>query len=208
MLHEAARTGDIGAAKNLVAAGVPVDFQTDDGQTPLYRAIFEGHTGIMRVLLAAGADGEALLHEAVSGGHAGVAEILLAAGVPVDVRTDEGWTSLHVAARAGHADVTDVLLAKDAQIDARTNEGWTSLQIAAGAGHSDVTDVLLAKDAKVTPQTDYEKTSSYESAELSVSTAREPVPCSYCGTGYRFCRSCGDLAYCVNCGKCDTCNYD
>ncbi|XP_078695128.1 p53-induced death domain-containing protein 1-like [Branchiostoma floridae x Branchiostoma belcheri] len=71
------------------------------------------------------------LHKAVSEGHVGVAELLLKAGAQVDRRDWNGDSPLHRAASGGHVGVAELLLKARAQVDSRDLDGWTPADIAA-----------------------------------------------------------------------------
>ncbi len=78
--------GDAETVQKLLSRGFPVD-ATDDylGRTPLIVATMSGHTRIVAILLAKGAD--------------------------VRARDMEGWTAMRYARGFGHADIV-ALLAK------------------------------------------------------------------------------------------------
>jgi ankyrin repeat protein len=94
------------------AAGVTVNAQVKSGTTALARASYEGHEGVVRLLLARGArqelqnkNGMAALHFAAMRGHVGVVEQLCAApgaAAAIALRDKGGYTPLARAVRAGH----------------------------------------------------------------------------------------------------------
>ena len=55
-IHKAARTGNIEAVKQHLAAGTDVNAKEEDGYTPLNFAAQHGHKEIVELLIAAGAD--------------------------------------------------------------------------------------------------------------------------------------------------------
>ena len=77
----------------MIAAGANKETKTEDEAktTPLLIAAYKGHTEIVKVLIAAGANIEAI--------------------------DDEGYTPLEVAARNGHVEVVKLLLEKGAKVD-------------------------------------------------------------------------------------------
>jgi ankyrin repeat protein len=82
-IHKAARTGNIEAVKQHLAAGTAVNAKSDDGGTPLHFAAYYGRTVIAELLIAKGADvnakdysGRTPLHDAVSRGHKETADLL------------------------------------------------------------------------------------------------------------------------------------
>ena len=86
LLHNAARSGDLGEVARLLAAGADVDRANNNGTTPLHCASRNGHDAVVAALLTAGADanaeitdGRTPLHWASLKGHGAVVARLLAA---------------------------------------------------------------------------------------------------------------------------------
>ncbi|GAA2510414.1 ankyrin repeat domain-containing protein [Streptomyces gobitricini] len=118
-LFEAVHGDDEDAVVRLLRAGVPASTADDEGRTALYAAAVSGHAGIVRLLLAAGADpghasgegaGELPLCGAACNGHTGVVRALLAAGARADQREEFGFTALAWAVRQGHTGTVEALL--------------------------------------------------------------------------------------------------
>src|SRR3989339_521673 len=126
---------------------------TDKGTTALYVAAQNGHTQIVELLLAAGANvnsprtdnGMTPLLIAAQNGHAQIMQLLLAAGANVDIqRTDSGTTPLFIAAQLGHTQIVRLLLAAGADITLRDNSGRT----AEGVARTDEIRDLLTQDGE------------------------------------------------------------
>lgn len=93
-LIDAVAAGNEDKAKNALGAGADVNARYVDlclhGYTALMQASFLGHEGLVRLLLANGADvnlereGETALHFAVQAGHKPIIELLVAAGARHD----------------------------------------------------------------------------------------------------------------------------
>ena len=98
-IHNAARTGNIEAVKQHLAAGTDVNAKDSRERTPLHRAAF--------------------------GGHREIAELLIANGADVNAKDVNGVTPLHWAAGYGHKKVTELLLTKGADLNAK--DGSTRL---------------------------------------------------------------------------------
>ncbi len=89
-LWEAARDGDAGKVRTLLStqgAQSFINYQDEDGATPLHNAGGQGHSAVTKQLIAArcnvdlqDANGCTPLHAAVYKGHAAVSKQLLAAG--------------------------------------------------------------------------------------------------------------------------------
>ena len=109
---------------------VAADTADPDRYTALLRAVWEGHVGCTRILLAAGADplqrdplGRPALALASEVGQTDVMESLLAAGAEVDARDAAGRTSLHCSCWGGHAEAVEMLLAAGADPHGRDRDG-------------------------------------------------------------------------------------
>lgn len=81
-------------------------------------------------------DGYTPLHRAAYSGHVGVVTALLATGLKVNPHTIDGWTPLHSACRWSRITVASVLLQHGAELNAQTNGGLTPLHLAASHASS------------------------------------------------------------------------
>jgi hypothetical protein len=80
-----------------------LESQADDGQTPLWYAVFSNHTEMIKYLLSIGANPNA------RGG-------------------DSKWTPMHIAAIKGHTDIYDLLKAKGGNESIKDATGKTPLE--------------------------------------------------------------------------------
>lgn len=76
------------------------------------------------------------LHTAAKEGHSGVVRVLLAAGAPLEARDDMGQTPLAVAAFFGRAEALDALLEAGARTDVTDTNGDTPAKLAAACNHT------------------------------------------------------------------------
>ena len=102
-IWEAARTGNIEAVKQHLAAGVDVNAKNDRGWTPLHRAAWGRHTEIVELLITNGAD--------------------------VNAKDDRGATPLH---HAIDKEIVELLIAEGADVNAKDKRGRTPLDVAFG----------------------------------------------------------------------------
>ncbi|MFE3515735.1 ankyrin repeat domain-containing protein [Streptomyces sp. NPDC059166] len=151
-LHE-----DENAVVRALRAGASAESADEDGTTALYLASVQDLPGVVRLLLAAGADpdrasgpdaGDLPLCGAACGGHAEVAEALLSAGADPDLSEEFGFTALRWAAGLGHARVVEVLLAHGANPDLPGPRGETPLVVAARRGSAHTVRALLRHGAR------------------------------------------------------------
>lgn len=151
-LFEAVHSGADDAVVGLLRAGVPADVTDEDGQTPLYLAAVSDEVGIVRVLLAAGADpgrpsgpesGDLPLCGASVGGHTEVVRALLAAGAQPDQQEAYGFTALRWAVTQGHAATAWALLEYGAGPDLPGPGGEQPLVLAAHRGSPSTVRALL-----------------------------------------------------------------
>lgn len=152
----AARTGDAGAARRLLAAGADPEDTAPNGASALIVAAHSGHGPLAGLLLAAGADpnafgaGYAPLHAAILRGDAELVDALLAHGADPDARLasgtryarqgklfalDNDWvgaTPFFLAAKFGRGDIMRRLSESGANPSVGLDGGVTPLMVAAG----------------------------------------------------------------------------
>ncbi|MEU2546586.1 ankyrin repeat domain-containing protein [Streptomyces roseolus] len=155
-LFEGIAAGDEDAVVRALRAGADPE-AVDDGETALYRAAVADEAGIVRLLLAAGADpgrtsgpdgGDLPLCGAACGGHTGTVRALLAAGAAPDQEEEFGFTALAWAVRLGRAEVVRELLAAGADPDRAGPDGLDPLAAAARRGSAACVRALLDHGAR------------------------------------------------------------
>jgi uncharacterized protein len=159
-LMAATAAGDLIEVQVLLANGAEVDARYpvlngfNDLHTPLLVAARDGHTEIVRALIAAGADvnateptfGAVPLHKAVYNGHADITQILVDdPAVDIDFQgSTNGYTPLHDALWHGFEDCSRILVRAGARLDLVGHDGKTPLDMAVdvfGPDH-DLTDTI------------------------------------------------------------------
>ncbi|WP_431895515.1 ankyrin repeat domain-containing protein [Nonomuraea sp. bgisy101] len=148
--------------RRVLDGGASPDQPDDEGATALYRAAVRGEAGIVRMLLAAGADpdresgaeSEGLpLCAAACWGHLDAVVALLDGGADPDRLEDRdrhGMAALHWASAKDHLAVVSVLLDRGADPDIRDGAGGTPLVHAARYGAAAVVRTLLDHGADPT----------------------------------------------------------
>ena len=124
--------------------------------TPLHAASWNKQTGVVQVLLEAGANVDALdewgfspLMTAAEVGAVDIVSFLINAGADVDLIAsclecgDE--TALILAAHYGHSDVVELLVRSDANVNHRNYDDLTALDIAKQKEHTEVVNILQSR---------------------------------------------------------------
>lgn len=178
-LFSAAKKGDERTVNLLLSVGGNLDINKpdDSGWTPLMIAANEGHTTIVKTLLAAGAqvgmtdcDGWTPLLVAAQNGHTKTVQKLLKACVREGVNIDEaqakdGWTPLLFATRFGRKATVRALLESGANVHIANNNGRTPLFIASSCGHNDIVEILVAAGADLNGAENNGRTPLFVAAE-------------------------------------------
>ena len=107
-------------------SAVDVNARSEDGVTPLIRAVVSGDVEIVRLLLRkdgldpnlASESGATALIEAALRGYDEIVRLLLTAGARVGAADNDGFTPLNGAAQQGHVSVVQMLLDAGASIAA------------------------------------------------------------------------------------------
>jgi hypothetical protein len=163
-IFEAVRTGDLEIVKNYIKLGGNVNDTIITGSTLLMIASSYGQTGVINILLKAGADVNrvnydgmtALMWGATPMGDPGAVRLLLDAGADVNASyrrsNTAGATALMLAASLGLAEIAVLLIGYWAEISARDNDGKTALDRALENGHEDIVKLLKEARRPMPPQ--------------------------------------------------------
>ena len=163
-LVPAIMAGDLEAVGRLIAAGAVIDARLpmtgspNDDYTPLAIAAREGHVGIVRALLEAGADPRRViglfrgtaLHEACYFGHADIVKAMAEGRERAGTRSPEldaqgaynGMTPLHDAVWHGHLEAARLLVWAGAPLHLRTHAGLTPRELAVFYGYEELSQFL------------------------------------------------------------------
>lgn len=133
---------------------LPTGRRNGKGKTALMAAAAAGDAGLVRRLLAAGADPAAtnvkgastLMYAAWRGDTQTIAQ-LLARGVSLEQQASNGWTAMTMAAAKGHEAALAQLLDAGAQVDVRDVYAWTPLMRACNLGRLRAVKVLVGAGA-------------------------------------------------------------
>ncbi len=152
-LVEAAENGDLAAIQNLIAKGVNVNASEGDGiWTPLAAAAYRGHSEIVKVLLANGAEVDKAdgyytpLYYAIWSDDNASVKALIAADTDVNILPDErDYPPVVYAIWQAHVDNVKTLLDAGATLDHKDEKGCTPLYWAAFYSSTEVFDLILAR---------------------------------------------------------------
>ncbi len=140
--------------KMLIEAGVGLDIQDSDGNTPLMKAVKMKDAQISGMLLDAGANpdiqdkvGDTPLIMAAMTGDARNVKQLLDVGANPDIQGQYGYTSLYRAADMRNRDIIKQLLDAGANPDIQNSSGWTALHIAALRDYAPSIEILIEGNA-------------------------------------------------------------
>lgn len=161
LLHEAARSGQVGVASWLLDHGMHVDALNSRGWTPLHCACSGGHVELAQVLLAYGADvstgegdtSKTPLHHACSTGNKEMVRLLLAHEADVHAKDQDSNTPhLVMDVRQGQNMLTilSLLLERGANLNEQDRIGATLLHKACDANYTDLVRFCLQQGADVT----------------------------------------------------------
>lgn len=140
-LHAAVLQGHADAARALLEGGADPNGRSPDGYTPIMRLAdiglyFPGHTEVIKLLAASGADLNAVDAQGrtvLEGAHRDAVAALIAAGALPSNYTGNRGVLLPYAARAGNRALVEKLIAQGADIDAADPNGVTATFAAARA---------------------------------------------------------------------------
>ncbi|MGW0774229.1 ankyrin repeat domain-containing protein [Streptomyces sp. NPDC002835] len=161
-LFEAVYGGEEDAVVRLLRAGAPAESIDEDGLTALYAAAVGNQPGIVRLLLAAGADpdrpcgpddGDLPLCAAAVWGHTQAVRALLAAGASPDRPELLGFTPLVWAVRQGRTETVEALLEYGADPDLPGPGDEPPLVLASRRGSPSTVRALLRHGAGARAET-------------------------------------------------------
>jgi ankyrin repeat protein len=165
--------GHIEVAKYLINRGADLEGRADrDAFTPLVAAAYQGHTHLIKLLIACGADIHvdhgAPLEWAALFDQPGAVEALLDAGADPDEKSGHDNTALISAASEGpdrRVAVVKALLEAGADVNGRGMSGVTALHEAAASGRLGIVELLLKSGADVNAMDDSGNTPVLRAAE-------------------------------------------
>lgn len=158
-LHYAVNGEHLEVVKRLIEKGADVNIQSMMG-SPLHRAVFNGNTEMIRLLLGAGADVDSVMassgwtpmHIAALSGWYEAAKLLVDNGSGLNIVDKRGATALYYAVMTGNRDAEKVailLLNQGAEFNKTAPDGRTLLLVAVQKGKEDAVSLFLEKGADI-----------------------------------------------------------
>lgn len=150
-IHYAAMMGDTTKIKQLLADGVDIDAQDENGRTPLHIASYLGQLKAVKLLVKKGANvnardngGWTPLHSSIPKGFIKVSKYLIGKGADINARETKhnGLTPMHMAVIFTSGDLIKMLIDEDARINEKDDKGKTPLYYAQRNGHLKTADML------------------------------------------------------------------
>lgn len=123
----------------------------------LARAAWLGWDGVVRKLIASGADidhlhdvhGMAPLHLAAFNNQRDVVSTLLHANARINIQNIEKATPLHMASLHGHQEIVELLIQNGADLEAKQGDDQTALEVACTSGHGKAIKFLIRESSQV-----------------------------------------------------------
>ena len=151
LLMLAARTGNDELVDHLIKLRARVSSRNRYGDSALMLAAMGGHEKVVRRLLQAKApiihSGWTPLIYAAFQGHGGIVDMLVERGADLDAQAPNGMTALIAAARNGHKPAVRSLLEAGAGLNLRDSNGRTAVGWAKATGNTDIAEQLTGLGA-------------------------------------------------------------
>lgn len=150
----AAFLGQLSVVQSFIISGMGgIDERGNGGLTALGAACSEGHLGIAKILLRAGADmasttdkGATATMCAAGRGHIELIKFLINQGADFRRSDSSGLTPLHAATWSGNLNVVQLLLDHGADVSTKTESGVSPLWTASFRGDLDLVSLLVSKE--------------------------------------------------------------
>jgi uncharacterized protein len=161
-LYEAVTNKSYDKVESILRSGAKVNKANKKGSFPLWIAVWNDDSAMVKLLLANGADAKqrfskgegkaSCLEIASQNGSYAIVRILVEAGVDINEKGYVGHTAFRIASRNGHTEIVKYLAGKGADIETKGDDEATPLEAAAGKGHLEIVQFLIEKGAKVNHQ--------------------------------------------------------
>ena len=165
LIHAAVISGHCEMVRLFLNKGANIDYQDNDGSTPLVLAIKMGHIEIVELLLDSGAnskvrsfDGSVSIHTAAKLGHYDVLQVLLKFKPNLDIQDYKGSTALMLASMHGHLKTVELLVSEGANLEIKSEFEHVALHFAARHGQYETVKLLIKKGANIDVEDNFSQT--------------------------------------------------
>ena len=155
-LMKAVKNNEVALVRELIKQGVNINELDTNQDAPLIMAAYKGYTGIVKLLLEAGADVAVVdpgmkataLHAAAYAGNAEAAKLLLESKIDIDKQGPyNGYTALHDAVWQNNVETAKILIEAGANLNIKSNSGETALDLAKSRNYEKIVAVIEQKIA-------------------------------------------------------------
>jgi len=155
-LMKAVKNNEVALVRELIKQGVNINELDTNQDAPLIMAAYKGYTGIVKLLLEAGADVAVVdpgmkataLHAAAYAGNAEAAKLLLEYKIDIDKQGPyNGYTALHDAVWQNNVETAKILIEAGANLNIKSNSGETALDLAKSRNYEKIVAVIEQKIA-------------------------------------------------------------
>ncbi len=154
----AVKSGDIAAAKKILATPIDINVTGKDSWTALMWAAELGRREMAAFLIQQGADirarnkeGSVALSMAAQHGHEDLVKLLLDAGIAINFQNQTGTSALMIAALEGQTNVVKLLIERGADLNLRDKYRNTAVLLAAHEGNVGIAKLLIDHGARMEP---------------------------------------------------------
>lgn len=161
-LIDAVEAKDYKAVEEYIKGGEKVNKPNKKGHFPLWNAVWNQDTQMVKLLLNNGADPKqkfkgkessiACLEIAAQEGLLEIARLLVNANADIHEMSFRGHTPLRIAARNGRIELVKYFLSKGAEVDTKGDDIATPLEHAASKGHFEIVKLLVENGANINHQ--------------------------------------------------------
>ncbi|VUC22898.1 unnamed protein product [Clonostachys rosea] len=150
-LHDAVRSGDIAATKDVIRRGAKEDSRDSQGRTPMIIAAINRDVAMVKMLgwdhdafaYLADNSGTTPLMIAAKNNDIEMAKALSPLGGRKGLQDNNGWTALHFAAEQGSAEMLKALSTSPTKYALRNCDGLTPLDLAASGEYVEAVETIL-----------------------------------------------------------------
>jgi uncharacterized protein len=161
-LIDAIESKNYKSVEKLILNGENVNAPIENGQFPLWNAVWNNDIEMVKLLLKNSADPKqkyknkeqniGLLEITAQEGLLKITQLLVEKGADIHEKSQQGFTPLRIASRNGRIDLVKYFIANGSEVDTRGDDGATPLEHAASKGHLEIVKILIQHGADINIQ--------------------------------------------------------